>query len=527
MELLKQYFDTAFDSPNGIKELRNLILKLAMMGKLVPQDKNDQPASELLKEIKAEKEKLIAEGKIKKQKPLPEIKADEVPYELPEGWVWTRLGEIVSKLGSGSTPRGGKEAYVDSGIMFFRSQNIYDDGIRTEKISFITPETHEKMKNTKIQPNDILFNITGGSLGRSALVPLDFTEGNLSQHVCIIRPILVDPTFMHETTLSTYFHNYIPLAITGGGREGLQKNKMELFPIALPPLNEQKRIVAKINELMARCDEMERLKKAQQEKKLKINTAALHQLMESSDSGSFSTSFSFITNNFSTLYSVKENVEELKKSILQLSMMGKLVPQDRNDQPASDLLKEIKAEKEKLIAEGKIKKQKALPEIKADEVPYELPEGWVWTRLGEFSIYNGRSKISNSVIDGDTWLLDLADIEKDTSKLLIRSKFSERDSKSTKSAFYVNDVLYGKLRPYLNKVLVADENGVCTTEIVPITPLCGVDSHFTFWLLKRPQYLEYVEKLMYGVKMPRLGTNDAILSIHPLPPPKRTKKNRC
>ncbi|MDP3279468.1 MAG: restriction endonuclease subunit S, partial [Nitrosomonas sp.] len=143
---------------------------------------------------------------------------------------------------------------------------------------------------------------------------------------------------------------------------------------------------------------------------------------------------------------------------------------------------------------------------------------WEWVRLGEFSDYNGRQNINPSDIANDVWLLDLEDIEKETSRLLYRANYSERESKSTKSTFKAGDVLYGKLRPYLNKVLVADEDGVCTTEIVPIVPTSAVTSSFLLWQLKRPSFLAHVNALMYGVKMPRLGTEDAVRSVHPLPP---------
>jgi len=221
---------------------------------------------------------------------------------------------------------------------------------------------------------------------------------------------------------------------------------------------------------------------------------------------------------FDTAIASPDGIKRLRELILSLAMQGKLVPQDSNDQPASELLKEIEAEKEKLIKAGKIKKSKNLEEIKLDEIPYEIPKNWQWVRLNEITEYNGRINVNSQDILPDTWLLDLEDIEKDTSRIIYRAKYSERQSKSTKSIFLKGDVLYGKLRPYLNKIVVADNNGVCTTEIVPIIPYKGVDSCFLKWLLKRPKFLEYVNSLMYGVKMPRLGTNDAIQSIHPLPP---------
>ncbi|MDO9469769.1 MAG: restriction endonuclease subunit S [Nitrosomonas sp.] len=222
--------------------------------------------------------------------------------------------------------------------------------------------------------------------------------------------------------------------------------------------------------------------------------------------------------HFDTAFAAPGGIKKLRELILTLAMQGKLVPQDPNDPPASELLKDIETEKKRLVKEGKIKAPKPLPPVTAEEMPYALPLGWEWVRLGEFSDYNGRQNINPSDIANDVWLLDLKDIEKETSRLLYRTNYSERESKSTKSTFKAGDVLYGKLRPYLNKVLVADEDGVCTTEIVPIVPTSAVTSSFLLWQLKRPSFLAHVNALMYGVKMPRLGTEDAVRSVHPLPP---------
>jgi type I restriction enzyme, S subunit len=222
--------------------------------------------------------------------------------------------------------------------------------------------------------------------------------------------------------------------------------------------------------------------------------------------------------HFDLAFSAPSGVQKLRGLILTFAMQGKLVPQDQNDQPASELLKEIEAEKQRLLKQGEIKQNQPLPQIKQKEMAYELPKGWEWVRLGEITNYNGRRNANSEEIAPNTWLLDLEDIEKDTSRVIYRAKYSERQSKSTKSTFNAGDVLYGKLRPYLNKVVVADADGVCTTEIVPIVPFNGIDSQFLRWLLKRPSFLSYVDSLMYGVKMPRLGTDDAIMSVHPLPP---------
>lgn len=222
--------------------------------------------------------------------------------------------------------------------------------------------------------------------------------------------------------------------------------------------------------------------------------------------------------HFETAFAAPDGIKKLRELILTLAMQGKLVPQDPNDQPASELLQGIEAEKQRLVKEGKIKKPKSLSPMAEEERPYSLPQGWEWARLQSFSDYNGRPNIDPNEIAEDTWLLDLEDIEKETSRLICRARYFQRESKSTKSTFKEGDVLYGKLRPYLDKVLVADSAGVCTTEIVPIVPSQAVIPEFLRWLLKRPDFLSHVNTLMYGVKMPRLGTEDAIHSVHPIPP---------
>lgn len=238
-----------------IKNLRHAYLKEAMEGNLVEQDPNDEPASVLLKKIKIEKERLIKEKKIKKEKDLPPISKEEIPFEIPNSWEWCRLGYISEKIGSGSTPKGSN--YSDHGFPFFRSQNIHDAGLVYDDIKFINSQVQKKMTGTIVYANDILLNITGGSLGRCALVPENFNEGNVSQHVCIIRPILCNNAFIHKLILSPFFQQYIFSSTTGAGREGLPKYNLEQFIIPLPPIFEQQRILSKLNELMKLCDYLE------------------------------------------------------------------------------------------------------------------------------------------------------------------------------------------------------------------------------------------------------------------------------
>ena len=281
------------------KKLRQKILDLAIRGKLVPQDPNDEPASVLLERIRAEKEQLIKEGKIKRSK--KSVASDtshyeNVPFEVPESWCWTTIEAICSKIGSGSTPRGSN--YSPSGIPFFRSQNVYDDGLCFDDIKFISRDIHQSMIGTEVLPNDVLLNITGGSLGRCAVVPPIFNVGNVSQHVCILRPVLILPKYLHAFLLSGYFHK--SMEVTGSGREGLPKYSIEKMLFPLPPIDEQKRIIDKIGNMMLAIDIF---KSASEELELTIS--------------------------------------RLKEKILELAISGKLIRQNPADEPAIELLKRI------------------------------------------------------------------------------------------------------------------------------------------------------------------------------------------
>lgn len=210
------------------RQLRKSVLQYAVQGKLVPQDSNDEPAEILYKKIKTEKEKLIKEGKIKKRKNLPLIETDEVPFKIPSTWKWVRFIDLTCKIGSGSTPLGGKQAYLDRGVKFIRSQNVYNDGLKLKNIAYISEDTNKKMRLTQVHSNDLLLNITGASIGRCCIVPKDFDIGNVNQHVSIIRMILDNINkYVHIYITSPYFYAKIMNTQVGMSREGLSKGSIE------------------------------------------------------------------------------------------------------------------------------------------------------------------------------------------------------------------------------------------------------------------------------------------------------------
>lgn len=385
--LLERHFEVAFSAPEGVKKLRELILTLAMKGKLVPQDPNDQPASELLKEIEVEKQRLVKEGKIKPPKSLPPISPDEVPYELPSGWEWVRLGQICSYIQRGKGPK-----YVDISSHRVISQKcVRWYGLDLDPARYIDTTSltmYEPIRFLKV--GDVLWNSTGtGTIGRACIVPkeLEGIEIVADSHVTVLRSILLSPFFLWRWIQCPIVQEEIESSASGTTNQvELNTTTVVNHLLPLPPLAEQQRIVARIDELMARCDALEMLRAEREEKRIAVHAAAIKQLLDTQDTETSAKAWQFISRNFGELYAVKENVAELRKAILQLAVMGKLVPQDPNDQPASELLKEIEAEKQRLVKAGKIKKQKPLPPINPDEVPYDLPTGWEWARLGELGI---------------------------------------------------------------------------------------------------------------------------------------------
>lgn len=211
--------------------------------------------------------------------------------------------------------------------------------------------------------------------------------------------------------------------------------------------------------------------------------------------------------------------QELKSSILQLAVQGKLVEQRPEEGTGEELYQQIQAEKQKLIKEGRIKKEKPLPEISDDEIPFDIPESWIWVRLGDCSSYSQRKeKVNASAITPDMWSLDLEDIEKETGRIVYRCTTSERTIAGDKLCFHKGQVLYSKLRPYLKKVLVAPDDGICSSEMVPFTPYGNIDSQFLVYVLTCPHVDYVINSVSYGVKMPRVGTETMTNLLIPLPP---------
>lgn len=362
---------------HGIKRLRELILELAVRGKLVPQDPNDEPASVLLKRIAEEKKQLIKEGKIKKQEVLPEVRTEEEPFELPDGWAFEYLGKFIY-LEMGQSPASNFYNQDNIGIPFFQGKADFGDLFPTPRYWCTQPIKYS-------YPDDILLSV------RAPVGPTNISiiECCIGRGLAALRPLSsTDKKYILYFMRAS--QGKLESLATGTTFSAVSKTDIETFVIAIPPLAEQQRIVTKVDELMALCDKLE-----QQQ----TNSLVTHQLLvetllktltNAKDEAELKETWQQIESNFGLLFATEESVDLLKQTILQLAVMGKLTQYFRKQNPelvsgansARELLKKITAEKEKLVAEGKIKKQNPLPEITDDEKPFELPERWEFVRLG-------------------------------------------------------------------------------------------------------------------------------------------------
>ncbi|EGK8717457.1 restriction endonuclease subunit S [Escherichia coli] len=369
----------------GIKKLRELILELAVRGKLVPQDPSDEPASVLLERIAAEKARLVKEGKIKKTKALPEIAEDEKPFEVPEGWEWQRLGAIGFTQ-TGGTPSKSSQEYFGNDIPFIKPGDISDTSViyDNEGLSTLGAE-----KLGRLASAGSILMVCIGTIGKCNKIDRLCA---FNQQINSVTPYVEIYDFLHKCLSSSYFQALAWENSSSTTIAILNKGKWEVQPVPLPPISEQHRIVAKVDELMALCDQLEQCSESQLAAHQTLVETLLATLTDSGDADVLAQNWARLSTHFDTLFTTEASIDALKQTILQLAVMGKLVPQDPCDEPASALLERIAAEKAQLVKEKKIKKEKPLPAINEEEKPFELPQGWEWCRL---------QNVTSKITDGD------------------------------------------------------------------------------------------------------------------------------
>ncbi|EFP7721078.1 restriction endonuclease subunit S [Shigella flexneri] len=473
----------------GIKKLRELILELAVRGKLVPQDPNDEPASDLLKRIAAEKAELVKQGKIKKQKPLPEISEEEKPFELPEGWEWVHLPDIYCSISESSRKIKSSEILPEGKYPVIEQSQEFISGYCNNECLLI------KLNNPVIVFGDHTRNIK--------FIDFDFVVG--ADGVKILSPILICERFFFWQLRS------FKLDVRGYARHFKVLNSC-LF--ALPPIAEQERIVEKVSSLMSLCDQLEQQSLTSLDAHQQLVETLLGTLTDSQNTAELAENWARISEHFDTLFTTEASVDALKQTILQLAVMGKLVPQDPNDEPASELLKRIAQEKAQLVKEGKIKKQKPLPPISDEEKPFELPEGWEWCRIG--NIVNIKSELVSPKDYLNLYQVAPDIIEKGTGRVISKRTVKESGVKGPNSRFYKGQIVYSKIRPSLSKVFLAEYNGLCSADMYPLD--CHINPNYLLKYILSIPFLMQVKKAENRIKMPKLNSDSFYNIIVAIPP---------
>ena len=502
------------------KALRQKILDLAIRGKLVPQDPNDEPAEVLLERIREQKQQMLKEGKLKKkdikndtiifkgednlhyekfQDGTVKCIEDEIPFEVPEGWAWCRLNDIYNFIDY----RGATPTKIINGIPLVTAKNVKSGYIDYTIDDYISEEEFKERQQRGIsKKGDILFT-TEAPLGNAALA--DMEKFSAGQRLITFQQYGPKNELINYVMLmfilSDFFQQQLYVNKTGSTVAGIKATILKTLWIPVPPYNEQLRISNTLKSAINLIDSISQNKEI-----------------------------------------LSTSISNTKSKILDLAIRGKLVPQDPNDEPASVLLERIRAEKEELIKQGKIKRDKKESVIfKGDDNSYylrtggveesledwrfdDLPETWKICCLWELCDYGDCINVNTEDIAEDAWILDLEDIEKDTGTVLKKVTKAQRNSVSTKHKFHSGQVLYSKLRPYLNKVVLSDADGYCTSEILPLEFKNCVLPEYARYYLMSGTFIAYANHCSYGVKMPRLGTTDGKKAIFSLPPLSEQKR---
>lgn len=503
VELLEKHFDTAFAAPDGIKKLRELILTLAMQGRLVSQDPSDQPASKLLKEIETEKQQMVKEGKIRKPKPLPPVTEEEKPYALPQGWEWVRLGNIFNFEYGDNLPQNKR---TNSGeFPVYGSNGV----VGTHNTAFV------------YKPCIVI-----GRKGSAGALNLSLAEGCCVTDVAYycIPPKEIDLYFCFQL-----FHTLRLDSLGKGIKPGLNRNEAYGLIVAIPPFSEQHRIVAKIDEVMARCDELEKLRASQQEKSLTVHAAAIRQLLNITEPDQHRHARAFLAKHFGELYTVKENVAELRKAILQLGVMGKLVPQNPNDQPASELLKEISASRERLLKNGYLSESESRGQRRKQEnqqVPKNLPalpQGWAWSTLMQCALivvdcHNKTAPYSDSgIVLLRTSNIRNGQILLDDVKYVSEEIFSRWAARVEPQP---GDILITREAPMGEVCIIPKEPKVCMGQRMMLARLTPetISPQFLLYSLRDPNLMERVQDKPVGMTVQHLRVGGIETLLIPLPP---------
>ncbi|WP_340820129.1 restriction endonuclease subunit S [Methanolobus sp. WCC4] len=518
-------FSLLAETPNGIQKLREMILQMAVQGKLVPQNPDDEPAEVLLEMIRVEMVRLAKDGIIKKSANLPSVEVDEIAYEIPDNWYWTRLGTIGI-----INPKNNVSDDLDVSFipMTLLSEKYGDD------VVYDTRSWKEIKKGyTHFAENDVVVaKITPCfQNGKSAVMKgLKNGVGAGTTELYVFRSI-TEYTYPYYVLLYFRSPQFIQKGITKTTGTANQKRiPRDYFlqnPFPLPPLEEQKRIVAKVDQLMELCDQLESLQQQKQESRIHLNNAALNKMLETGSPEEFAENWRLVCDNFGLLYDNLENVEKLRQAILQLAVMGKLVEQDDRDEPAEVLLEKIRDEKEKLVKEGEIRNSKPLPSIEKEENPFELPHNWKWERLGNLVslLGDGLHGTPNYSEHGDYFFINGNNLK--NGKIIVKSNtktVSLEEFNKHKKSLNENTVLVSINGTLGNVAFYNNEKVILGKSACYFNLLGNLDKFYIKILIETGYFLDYAFENATGSTIKNVSLKSMRLFLVPLPPLEEQKR---
>lgn len=462
------------------KQLKDSILQYAMQGKLVSQNPNDEPASKLLQRITNEKERLIKEGIIKKEKPVSPIVEEEILYDIPSSWEWVRLKNL-GYITSGGTPKTSEQSFWTNGDIVW----ITPSDMGKNKSKFLSNSsrkiTLEGLNNSSAQliPKNSIVYSSRAPIGHINIMECDYAT---NQGCKSVTPLLIDLAFLYYALI--YMTPEIQKKASGTTFKEISGTVFSETLIPLPPLNEQVQIVKKIEQLLLKVEEYE-------------------------------VAYSNVTklNN--------EFPMDLEKSILQYAMQGKLAEQDINDEPAQGLIEKIQLEKERLVKEKVIKKEKPLPPITEEEIPFDIPSSWEWVRLGDISTKIHYGYTASAAVKGNVRLLRITDIQNNSVNWEDVPYCSIDENKLESMLLKERDILIARTGGTIGKSFLIKEVTECSvfaSYLIRVQLLSQISEDFISYYLRSPLYWNQLIEMSAGTGQPNVNAQNLKLLLVPIPP---------
>ncbi|MDN5274755.1 MAG: restriction modification system specificity domain protein [Candidatus Saccharibacteria bacterium] len=492
LRILVDNLDEYIHVPGGIERLKKTVLRLAISGQLVPQDSSEGTGGELYQQIQIGKTKLISEGKLKKQKPLPEITGDKIPFEIPKTWTWARLGNI-GIVGTGATPSRDDHTYYGGTIPWVTSSLTSNDIIlKTDE--YITAKALKETNCSLYPVGSLVIAMYGQGKTRGQVAMLGVAAA--TNQACAVFTKLTRSELLEEYVRKVIEVSYETMrqGASGGAQPNLNVQKIKEIIIPLPSSSEQLRIIKKIGTIFKLIHELSEKYQAEQAERRKLTTSLLRQLSKGNED--------LALKHLNEIIRTKVDAVELRKAILHLAISGQLVPQDPSEGTGEELHRQIQIEKQKLIIEGRLRKQKLSSKMAEDEIPFKIPRSWKWVRTEEIGQINPRNSAPDET---DAGFIPMTMISEDYG---VSPSFETRKWEAIKRGFTHfadGDVVMAKITPcFENSKAAVIGNlpsgvGAGTTELHVFRQKSSfVNPSFFYLWIKSPVYLESGRKKMTG-----------------------------